>query len=401
MKNILVIGFSTRNIVCSGSRAGYNMYAIDAFCDHDMQQCARAFAKLDIGETFDVSKISLNEISELIEGFGVEFDAVIPGSGFEAIDLERLPYRILGNEPRIMADVSDKYLFSLFLKKRGIAHPETVLLSEVNEPELPLMIKPACSGGGIFNMKVECSDDLLLLENRLKETGLPSGKSKMIAQEFVDGIPASVSVISTKEKAIAIAVNEQLIGTPWLTGMPFAYCGNITPFDTPYASEMKRISEELILELELIGSNGVDFIITEGGPVVIEVNARFQGSLDTIEMSTGINLLDAHMKAFEGIIELPIETRTKKVNINVNSKRNVYAARGILYSEKKIVMNEAVRDMLLDRNVCDVPVAGQVVNPYEPVISVLSSGKDHDEVICGMKDSVMFIRESLNLLESE
>ncbi|WP_321428879.1 ATP-grasp domain-containing protein [uncultured Methanolobus sp.] len=401
MKNILVIGFSTRNIVCSGSRAGYNMYAIDAFCDHDMQQCVRDFAKLDIGESFDASKISLNEISELIGGFGVDFDAIIPGSGFETIGLERLPYRILGNEARIMAEVSDKYLFSRFLKKRGIAHPETVLLSEMNELELPLMIKPACSGGGIFNIKVERLDDLLLLENRKKEEGLPSAKNKMIAQEFVDGIPASVSVISTKEKAIAIAVNEQLIGTPWLTGIPFAYCGNITPFYTPYASEMKRISEELILELGLIGSNGVDFIITEDGPVVIEVNARFQGSLDTIEMSAGINLLDAHMKAFEGIIELPIETNIKKENINVNSKGKVYAGRGILYSEKKMVMSEIVRDMLLDRNVCDVPVAGQVIDPYEPVISVLSSGNNHDEVICGMKDSVMFIRESLNLLESE
>lgn len=396
MINILVIGFSTRNIVCSGSRAGYNMYAIDAFCDHDLQQCARDFAKLDIDESFDASKISLDEISELIEGFGVEFDAIIPGSGFETIGLERLPYWILGNDPRIMAEVSDKHLFSIFLKKRGVAHPETVLLHDIGMLEFPIMVKPACSGGGIFNMKVESPEDLLLLGNRLKKAGMPPGKSKIIAQEFVEGLPVSVSVLSTKDRAVAIAVNEQLIGTTWLTEMPFAYCGNITPFDTPYASEMKQVAENIILELGLVGSNGVDFIITESGPVVIEVNARFQGSLDSVEMATGMNLLESHLKAFEGIIEIPAEITSLKEKGSVNK----YAGRCILYSERNMVMTETVRDMLLERDVCDIPVAGQVIGPNEPVISVLSFGNDRDEVICGMKDSVMFIRESLNLLES-
>jgi hypothetical protein len=65
-----------------------------------------------------------------------------------------------------------------------------------------------------------------------------------------------------------------------------------------------------------------------------------------------------------------------------------------------MLMTETVRDMLLEINVCDVPVAGQAIGTDEPVISVLSSGKSRDEVICKMKDSVMFIRESLNLLES-
>nr|WP_321498615.1 ATP-grasp domain-containing protein [uncultured Methanolobus sp.] len=398
MKNILVIGFSTRNIVCSGSRAGYNMYAIDAFCDYDLQQCAKGFSKLDIGESFDASKISLYEIKELIEGFDVEFDAIIPGSGFETIGLEKLPYRILGNEPCIMAEVSDKYLFSVFLKKRGIAHPKTVLLHDIGELELPVMVKPACSGGGIFNMKVENNDGLTLLQDRLKKAGMPPGKNKIIAQEFIEGIPASVSVLSTKDRAIVIAVNEQLIGTSWLTEMPFAYCGNITPFETPYASEMKEIAENLILELGLVGSNGVDFIITEDGPVVIEVNARFQGSLDSVEMATGINLLDSHLKAFEGIMDIVAETGNG--NSNRNGSANKYAGRCILYSDRKMLMTETVRDRLLERDVCDVPVAGQLIGPYEPVISVLSSGKDRDEVICEMKDSVMFIRESLNLLES-
>src|SRR5664280_3631874 len=47
MQNILVIGFDTRNIVCSASRAGYKVCSIDAFRDFDLQECAYASALLD------------------------------------------------------------------------------------------------------------------------------------------------------------------------------------------------------------------------------------------------------------------------------------------------------------------------------------------------------------------
>lgn len=387
-KNILVIGFSTRNIVCSGARAGYNMYSIDAFCDHDLLQCSAASKKLDIEGIFDASKISLAELAELIESFNVAFDGIIPGSGFEMIGLEKLHYRIFANEPGVMMEVSNKHRFSLLLKKLNITHPKTVLLSDIDKLQLPAIVKPSCSGGGIFNTKVEHESDMEGIYERLKNINLPAGKSSMIAQEYIDGTPASVSVISTKDRAVAVAVNEQLIGVPWLTDVPFAYCGNRTPYETPYTSEMKRISEELILELGLVGSNGVDFIISEDGPVLIELNARFQGSLDTVEMATGINLVDAHIKAFEGTIGLPTMNKMQ------------HACRAILYAKQKTVITESIQKKLFEMNVCDIPGIGQVIDTDEPVISILCSGKNREEVLSEIKESVMFISESLNLLDS-
>ena len=393
MENILVIGFSTRNIVCSGRRAGYNMYAIDAFCDHDLMQCATDAKKLDIDGSFDAGSISLEELDVMIRDFGVTFDGIIPGSGFEMIGLEGLSYRVLSNDHDTMAKVSDKYDFSRSVEKMGISHPKTVLLSYINELELPVIVKPACSGGGIFNTKLDSFDDVASLHERLKDIGMPPGKNRLIAQEYVEGMPVSVSVISTKDEAVAIAVNEQLIGTTWLTDTPFAYCGNITPYDNPYASEMTDLSEKLILELGLIGSSGVDLIISEDGPVVIEVNARFQGSLDTVELATGINLLEAHLHAFEG--NIVIKNYEKDTGDEI-----VYACRAVLYADRDVNVSETMQKELLQLDVCDVPNAGQVIGPGEPVISVLCSGKSRNDVLVRVEESVMFIRESLNLLDS-
>jgi len=110
-------------------------------------------------------------------------------------------------------------------------------------------------------------------------------------------------LISTGDDAVVVAINEQLIGIPWLTRIPFAYCGNITPFHTKFKADMEQYALQIAMEFKLQGSNGVDFMLTNKGVQVIEINPRFQGSLDTVELSTGMSIFDAHIRSFDG--ELP------------------------------------------------------------------------------------------------
>ncbi len=63
---------------------------------------------------------------------------------------------------------------------------------------------------------------------------------------------------------------------------------------------MEKLAEELVLDFKLLGSNGVDFLVTETGPIVLEINPRFQGSLDTVEKAMNINLFEAHVRCFKG-----------------------------------------------------------------------------------------------------
>jgi len=383
MKNILVIGFSTRNIICSGNRAGYNMYAIDAFCDHDMLECARAAIKLDIGEGFHAGNIKISDLCEMIDSFGIEFDAIIPASGFETINFPK-NYPIRCNDQEIMKEVTDKSRFARLLSSLNLPHPQTYSLSEIGNIKSPIMVKPACSGGGILNRVLYDPGDLHSYLDSLNRMHIQLTEKDLVFQDYLQGIPASVSVVSTEDRASAVAINEQLIGIPWLTGLPFAYCGNITPLYTPFSDQMKNIAENLILELGLVGSSGVDFLITENGPVIIEVNARFQGSLDTVELSTGLNLFEAHMQAFEG--KLPDEPLNRE-----------YAARAIIYGDRNIEVSAHLHEKILENRSVDVPNTGDRVGPDEPLTSVLSTGNCREEVIREARSSVMFIRECLDL----
>lgn len=125
------------------------------------------------------------------------------------------------------------------------------------------MIKPASGGGGIFNRIARSKQELLAILEELQGLNPELTEETIVIQEFLEGTPSSVSLLSTKNEALSVAVNEQLIGITWLSRLPFAYCGNITPFRTDQAEEMEALAEELMLDFKLLGSNGVDFLTSK------------------------------------------------------------------------------------------------------------------------------------------
>ncbi|MBP2031194.1 putative ATP-grasp superfamily ATP-dependent carboligase [Methanohalophilus levihalophilus] len=382
MKKILVIGFSSRNIASSAHRAGYEVYAIDAFCDQDLQELAQECYELS---EEDVRDIEPDRISKVIRNFNVDFDAVVLGSGFETLDRTIFDCPVRNNGLDSIMRVSNKKQFADELNEIGIPHPETWNIGSHPEIKKPMILKPKTGGGGVFNRVVNSENEL---ENAIEELGSINpnlSKENLLLQQFVTGIPASVSVISTGTEARAIAVNEQLIGIPWLTRMPFAYCGNITPFDTPYKNEMMGISEKLCTHFELVGSNGVDFLITEKGPIVLEINARFQGSLDSIEMATGLNLFETHIRSFEGI--LPAEIT-----------ENRFAARAIIYVDgQPLQVGERPGKWEIVTKLADIPKSNHIAEQDEPFLSILETGQNRQELMENLQSACQTVRNDSKL----
>lgn len=349
---VLVVCNSSRSIVCSAKKAGYTVYALDNFGDVDMRMCA------DRAEF--LGNAPGDRIYELARSFG-DFDAVVLGPGFETLKFRN----ILNNRLPVMEEVNDKLKIAKRFESMEVPHPRTGPLTEASWSGFPLMIKPRFGSGGMQNITARDGDELADLKAR-------DDARDFIAQEFVEGVPCSASLIGTGDDAMVVALNEQLIGVPSLTRLPFAYCGNITPFHTEFGDEMVRYAEGIAREFGLVGSNGIDFILTEKGPVVLEINPRFQGSLDTVELSTGLNVFDAHVKSFTG--ELP--------QIRDFSR---FAARVILYANKRLVIDRRLSDRLTGcmnaNNAADIPHAGRVVAQDEPVATFLGTGKTRETAL--------------------
>lgn len=360
---ILVIGNSTRSIVCSAKRAGHTVFSLDNFCDVDMRLCADSASPLEHATD--------NRIYEFARTFG-EIDGVILGTGFERLKFKN----VLGNQIKVSEEVNDKLKLAKKLHTLGIPHPETEELYKAGGRKFPLMIKPRCGSGGMRNNTVNDEDELASIQSR------PDAR-EFIAQEFVEGVPCSASLIGTGDDASVIALNEQLIGIPGLTRLPFAYCGNVTPFVTQYKNEMIEYSEQIALEFGLKGSNGVDFIQTEKGMVVIEANPRFQGSLDTIELSCGINIFDAHVRSFSGELPKP-------------GKHKGFAVRNILYAGKNIQVNERLFNRFIEcmkvGRAADIPEKGWTAREEEPLTTLLETGRTREMALEKVERSARYIR---------
>ncbi|MDD2340413.1 MAG: ATP-grasp domain-containing protein [Methanosarcina sp.] len=372
MQNILVIGFNTRNVVCSASRAGYTVCSIDAFCDFDLQECAHASTFLECRTVQELHQLGTSQIKAQMAEFGLEFDALVPGSGLETLDHKDFSCPVLASSPDAKQKASDKLYLSKRLEALGIPQPHCYSPKELDAIEYPVMVKPASGGGGILNRVARNRQELLAILEELNSLNPELTEQTVIIQEFLVGVPSSISLLSTKNEALSVAVNEQLIGISWLSRLPFAYCGNVTPFRTDQAEEMEALAEELVLEFKLLGSNGVDFLVTERGPIVLEINPRFQGSLDTVEKAMNINLFEAHVGCFRG--ELPEKPKAK-----------CFAARGVIYSDRELFIDRKLMDLILREKGADIPFSGTVIEPDEPLTSLFTCAPTREEAVLSLK----------------
>ncbi|MEM3041024.1 MAG: ATP-grasp domain-containing protein, partial [Nitrososphaerota archaeon] len=162
---------------------------------------------------------------------------------------------------------------------------------------------------------------------------------------------------------------KQLIGIRQL-GAPtcFTYCGNITPLKAPPTTLKlcKLICSEVSNTFGLVGSNGVDFVLDSSGkPWILEVNPRFQATIECVEKMLGINLVEAHIAACEGSLITP------------PSVSQGYFTRVILYAKRRC----SVPDLSILYGVRDIPIPGVIVEKGEPVCSVFTTGQTETESI--------------------
>ena len=369
-RRVLVVGQSVRPIALSAARAGHDVFAADCYSDLDLVESVSGSFRMDWdpARPGDLLLKARAVIEAAIDADSI--DCLVLGPGVEVMKVDGV--RVLNNPPEKVAEASDKLRLARWFEAEGFASVPTWRVGDAPTTDLPLMVKPRRGAGGVENRLVYTDEELALLEGDL------------IVQQFVRGTPASVSVIADGERAVAISANEQLIGTEWLGGAGFRYCGNISPLEAPGAgaasAAMMSTAEEIITRLQLVGSNGVDFILADSGPLVLEVNPRFQGSLDAVEISTGLNLFQAHLLSFDGVLPKRPQPRG-------------YGGRGVLYAEDDLKIDGDLR--AVTRWIADVPSPGSSLKRGEPVTSILSSAGDGDGALALLRRRSSSIRRAL------
>jgi predicted ATP-grasp superfamily ATP-dependent carboligase len=338
LKRILVAGFSTRHVVMSAWRAGYEVCAVDHFCDADLRNHTLACMRFE-----ELSDLPVR-IREMCESYSI--DAIIPTSGAET--LRDLPAPVLGTDPGIAARFLDKGFIQDWFYGLNIPVPPRA------EPgEFPAMLKPLSGSGGWRNTVVSTPEDITSWMEAFP--GEP-----FLLQRIVQGIPASVCCVAGEGRARAIAVNRQILrgDGPYR----FGFAGSQTPFYHPMQDVMISCAERAAAASGCRGILGIDFMVSDDAVYAIELNPRFVATLDTIEAATGVNLVGLHIDACRGILPdaMPVPVQ--------------YALRRILFADRPCEITDDLS--FLAPQVADIPVSPAMFDEGSAVISVYGSGRD-------------------------
>jgi predicted ATP-grasp superfamily ATP-dependent carboligase len=347
-KTLLVAGFATRHVAASAHRSGYTVYAVDHFCDSDL--CAYVKDAEIFLECADLP----HTIALACQKWDI--DGILVTSGAESITVDMIP--VLGSSAECAARFCDKQKIQHFFEKHNIPRPKQIDPASI-EPGKQYILKPLEGAGGWRNRAIRSQNDI---DEWIQEFQTP-----FILQEYVSGVPASACCVTTGKEAHVIALNGQILRDDPL--MPFGFCGSYTPFIHSCSEQMIQLAEKIALASGCIGVIGIDFIV--GDEIwVIEVNPRFQATLETVERATGVNLVQVHIDACNGIISesIPLSPKYQKTSI----RRILFADKSMTWPISSETPNPG--DDLM--RFSDIPYPETTFEPGNAVISMYGAGAD-------------------------
>ena len=391
MDNLLLMGIDTRPMVNSALKLDYKIFSISYFKTVDFKVPYREKHVLDQESVISCGRFEENyspkKILELSKDFLLqnndenEIDKIVLTTGINAKNFSgkfrKFRKIVRGNKNTECVDNKFKFYNKL---KNKFNVPLTFQPSDVWELNEILqqytnnqfILKPIQGSGGlgIFLLNNESCDELKQVNEICQNISLEN----YILQEHIEGTNVSSSVLSSHNDRKNL-INSRLITEHDLGNDTYEYSGNILPLDEnsfrmfndnqteinadELNDEMKDTSEDLIKQFNLIGSNGVDYILDKDGKLkIIEINPRFQGTYELVENSLDINLLDAHIKACEGeIIDIPNPSQ--------------YSIKKIIYARKQVNIGN-----LNIPNVYDIPYEGVKIEKDQPLVTIISSNEN-------------------------
>jgi predicted ATP-grasp superfamily ATP-dependent carboligase len=351
---VLVAGFATRHVAQSAYRAGYEVCAVDHFCDQDLTWCTKDREKF--GELDDLP----DAIARICTRH--RFDLFVPTSGAETLPP---PVQLLGTPAESIARFLDKLGTQRFFESLGVPVPRLL-----PDGVYPAMVKPRTGAGGWRNAVITSGTDMAAWKDLY-------GDVPHIRQEIISGIPASVCCITDGSHAMAVAANEQILRGSGASA--FGFSGSVTPFDHPMRGEMAAVAERIAAASGCRGTIGIDFVVSDDRAVAIEVNPRFQGTVDTVEMALRCSLFDLHAGACFG--HLPaIYPVSREV-----------AARSILFADRDMTVNA---DLGMFREfVADIPWPGTFFEKDQAVVSVYGHGPDRHAALAMLDKHISTVRQ--------
>ena len=284
---VLIAAASGRALAASARRAGYAPLAVDFFADDDTREVAESCVRLEDGVARGFQLPFLMAACERLAE-GRTLAGVVYGSGFEdrpaLIEAMAKRWRLIGNPASIVSRLKDPLIFADLCREVAVPHPET-RLERPADPWRWLARRRGGSGGGhIRSAEAE-----------------PAADAQTYFQRRVDGRPVSALVLADGARCAILGFSEQ-----WAQeGRCFRFAGAAQPAAIPVSVEQALAAAvgRFCARTPLVGLNSFDFLASNEGFWLLEVNPRPGATLDIFEPEHAPSLFALHVAACQGELE--------------------------------------------------------------------------------------------------
>ncbi len=350
-ERVLIVGLSTRALAESAATAGWACSSVDAFGDLDQKARVDSLGLLrDLGRPYTAAAAVA-----AARRFAISRVAYTGNLENHPAAVERLGRgrELLGNSPATLTRSRDFAQLRRVVQRAGARTPLTHPPGDPRaRPSGRLFLgKPLRGGGG---------------QGIRELTGRVRPSARELVQERIDGIPASVSFLADGRRALVLGVARGMAGDVAFGAAGYRYCGNLFPL--PVAGRtlerLDAIVRATTLAFGLVGLNGIDFVLRDDEPFVLELNPRYSASMELIQRAGLKDLFELHAAACRGSLPVALP----RLRPGVWGKAVLWARRGVLAPETRAWLE---RD-----DIRDVPFPGERIRAGSPICTVFGHGRD-------------------------
>lgn len=300
LRTVLILAISGRALAQAARRAGYAPLVADFFCDRDAREAAARCVRVegDIAEGFagDAVMRALERLERDAPALPV---SLVYGAGLEAqpdlIAEIAARWPVIGNGAATVSRVKDPRSFFGMLDSLGIDHPEIRFSSHsTGSAAIDRRLGPHANDAWLHKCIGGAGGSHIKPLDPWAEIPIHA-----YAQRCVDGRPVSALILSDASGTRVLGFSEQW-RAPALD-RPYRYGGAVQPagIAPAEAERMTEIAASIGDAFGLRGLGSIDFIQTNDGPLVLEVNPRPGATLDIFDCDDGCPLLAKHVAALE------------------------------------------------------------------------------------------------------
>ncbi len=223
--------------------------------------------------------------------------------------IERAGVLHLGSQSDAVRVATDKLVTLSRLAGAGVPVPPTLearTSAVAASLGFPLVLKPRDGAGCVGLRRV---GGVTSLAEAWSEATAEAGGSSLIAQPYVPGRHASVSLICDGRAALPISLNGQEIAE----SARFEYRGGVIPLEHPLRARALEVAARACgLVPGLRGYVGVDLVLGADA-VVMEINPRLTTAYTGIRRALGVNLASVLLRTARGEVpeSMPLVARTR------------------------------------------------------------------------------------------